>query len=98
MEYTKGHLVALVMNALEKEYGVDLEDFGQQTAIEIEDRIPLLKTAPDLLAALKRAYFLLETHNIKDDYFEVLRIKLGDLLPSQVEDIKLLAQAINNTK
>ena len=51
MESTKGHLVALVMRVLEKEYDVDLDDFGQPTAVEIEDRIPLLKAAPLLLGA-----------------------------------------------
>ncbi len=52
----------------------------------------------NLLAALKRAYFLLQTHNIKDDYFEVLRVGLGELLPSQVVDVKLMEAAIAHGK
>ena len=52
----------------------------------------------NLLKALKRAYFLLEINNIKDDYFEVLRLKLGDLLPSQVVSEKMIVKAITKVK
>jgi len=52
----------------------------------------------DLLKALKRAYFLLETNDIKDDYFEVLRLKLGDLLPSQIVSEKMMTDAIVKAK
>ncbi len=38
----------------------------------------------DILEALKRAYFLIETHNIDDAYFNGLREKVKDVLPSQV--------------
>jgi len=47
-----------------------------------------------ILIALKRAYYLIETYEIYDEYFEVLRMDLGDLLPSQVIDTELLAKAI----
>jgi len=47
-----------------------------------------------ILEALRRAYFLLETNNIKDEYFEVLRIGLDDLLPSQIVDAELLAKTL----
>lgn len=63
--------------------------FGKQYS-----RQELNKAAPGLLEALKRAYFLIETHNIQDAYFESLRRKIIDFLPSQVVDIKLMAEAI----
>lgn len=57
-----------------------------------------LEKWPELLDALKRAYFLLETNCIKDDYFAALRMGLGDLLPSQVVDITLVTKAIANAE
>ena len=44
----------------------------------------VIKGMNRILDALKRAYFLIETHNIKDPYFETLRIACGDMLPSQI--------------
>ncbi len=38
----------------------------------------------DILEALKRAYFLIETHNIEDAYFDSLREEIKDILPSQI--------------
>ena len=38
----------------------------------------------DIMEALRRAYFLIETHNIQDDYFNALREKIKDILPSQI--------------
>ena len=57
-------------------------------------RCKLNEAAPELLAVCSRAYFLLETNNIKDEYFEILRIGLGDLLPSQVVDQKQIEAII----
>ena len=47
-----------------------------------------------LLEALRRAYYLIEKNKIKDVYFESLIIGLGDLLPSQIIDQKLIEAAI----
>lgn len=60
-------------------------------------RCKLNYAALDLLATLKRAYFLIETHNIQDNYFEVLRLEVADLLPKQTGDTELLAKAIADT-
>lgn len=57
-------------------------------------RCKLNEAAPNLLEALRRAYFLLETNNIKDEYFEILRVGLGDLLPSQIVDAELTARTL----
>lgn len=58
----------------------------------------LIAAAPDLLEALKRAYFLLEKNNIQDEYFKSLRLKVENLLPSQIVDEKLFEAAIAKAK
>lgn len=58
----------------------------------------LNRAALDLLETLRRAYFLIEIRNIKDDYFEALRRKIVDFLPSQIVDMKLLAEAIEQNR
>lgn len=59
MSYTKGELVANVLNIL-GEYDVDAEDCGMQVAAEIEERIPLIAAAPKLLEACKEILPLVE--------------------------------------
>ena len=61
-------------------------------------RCKLNEAAPALLEALRRAYFLLETKHIKDEYFDILRMRLGSLLPSQVVDQKLIEAAIKKAE
>ena len=53
-----------------------------------------MKMEEKILEALRRAYFLLETNNIKDEYFETLRVGLGNLLPSQVVDAEVLVMCL----
>jgi len=63
-------------------------------SVEYPDYETLKQQRDDLLEALKRAYFLLETNRIEDEYFEVLRLKLGDLLPSQIVSEEMVVAAI----
>ena len=65
---------------------------------QAEANARLIAAAPALLEALRRAYFLLETKHIKDEYFNILRMRLGSLLPSQVVDQKLIEAAIKKAE
>ncbi len=71
------------------------EEWWKKNLLEAYTEIGNLKQQrDDLLETLKRAYFLLEKNKIKDVYFEALRLRLGDLLPSQIVDVKNLIAAI----
>lgn len=51
-----------------------------------------------LLELGRRACFLLERNNIKDEYFEVIRFKFSELKGSQIVDEKVMAAAIAATR
>ena len=71
-------------------------EFMLKDACDIIDRESEIKA--ELLTALKRAYFLLEKNHIEDQYFEILRLKLGSLLPSQIVDMRKMKSAIAKAK
>lgn len=58
-KHTPGQLVAQVMNKLE-EYDVEMSDLGMVVAEEIEEQIPIIAAAPEMLKALEYAASLIK--------------------------------------
>jgi hypothetical protein len=92
--------ITLVLDVCEQDSTKDAIEVAknQMRGMDFEELVEIATYIPNpvydmeiettkILNALKRAYFLLEKNHIKDVYFEVLRLGLGDLLPSQIDKL-----------
>jgi len=70
-----------------------IEDIKKREA-NIERTLLCWNRHDELVKACRRACFLLDQHNIDDEYLNVLRVGLGDLLQKLTTDKKLMEAAL----